>query len=60
MTKEEIEKLALEFREALLEYMELQGWVYNRSELMGMMKLSESALSKEWDSPEEDKAWSHL
>jgi|GEM_PF-4648904 len=32
----------------------------DRVELVSIMKLSESALRKEWDSPEEDEAWAHL
>ncbi|HSW56378.1 MAG TPA: hypothetical protein VLH59_14925 [Ignavibacteriaceae bacterium] len=32
----------------------------DRVELANIMKLSESALRKEWDSPEEDEAWAHL
>ncbi len=29
-------------------------------EVMACMLLSEDALKKDWDTPEEDKAWEHL
>ena len=32
----------------------------DRMELLGIMKLSESVLNKEWNSQEEDEAWAHL
>jgi len=46
----------------LSEVVDFVAWIKQRklSQMPETMLLSEAALSKEWDTPEEDKAWVNL
>ena len=55
----EIENLPANF---LSEVVDFIAWIKYRklSQVPETMLLSESSLSKEWDTPEEDEAWANL
>ena len=46
----------------LAEVVDFVAWIKQRklSQISETMLLSEASLSKDWDSPEEDKAWANL
>jgi len=46
----------------LSEVVDFVAWIKQRklSQISETMLLSEAALSKEWDTPEEDEAWANL
>ena len=56
---QEIETLPIN---CINEVVDFVAWIKHRklSQIPETMLLSETALSKDWDTPEEDEAWAHL
>jgi hypothetical protein len=55
----EIKRLPSRYQEEIADFV---GYLKSRSarEIPETMRLSEAALAKEWDTPEEDEAWATL
>jgi hypothetical protein len=58
--EEEIRKLPPEKLAAVAQFISALAEVPGADDADVAMKLSEDALRRLWDTPEEDKAWSHL
>ncbi|MDR1429779.1 MAG: DUF2281 domain-containing protein [Spirochaetaceae bacterium] len=55
----EIKKLPSSYQQEIVDFV---GYLQSKStrEIPETMRLSESALAKDWDTPEEDEAWANL
>jgi hypothetical protein len=55
----EIKKLPSGYQQEIVDFV---GYLQSKSarEIPETMRLSESALAKDWDTPEEDEAWASL